>query len=573
MKDKIKQLLFKNGKFISSRNEKWLSLNYPELYEWLMLQFNDYEEYSQKARAVYNGDYCRCAECNGIMLYPNDRSRKYCSAECSSKAKSRKLSDSHDGSRIQKMRDTMVERYGVDNASRIPNISRKPIDYSARLEKARMTSLERYGGWPMQNSGVKEKAIASNIRKYGAAHRLCNAEQYTLHLETMMEKHGVQYAMQDSKLKEKNMISKFRNVIDTSECNTYEDAKRRYLESIGVYLTDVPFAVGTPATRMMPATVARMFAGQKEFNWQVIKNSYSDYHGMARKLGVRAADTSGSVAQLELLAFVQSMAECQTNVRNIIPPLELDIYIPDHKLAIEFNGLYWHDYFRTGDKFYHMRKTELCRRNGIQLLHIWEDDWMFNRPIVESIIRERLGINQEIDAEVCKVEKVGDRTARKFYTENHLHGYRYGAYHYSLVYDGDTVMMASFSFHEDVCELVRIATKCGITVNGGMAKLLTHMKTTHNSSKFITHVCLDTSNGSEYMCAGFVAKGKPIAAFWDVNKKTGVRTYPNKMKNKDVLEFNQKSDKNSQKKDKNYLTECHFRLYNAGNLTMETEDV
>jgi hypothetical protein len=62
--------------------------------------------------------------------------------------------------------------------------------------------------------------------------------------------------------------------------------------------------------------------------------------------------------------------------RELLNGLELDIYIPSHNLAIEFNGLYWHNELHK-DKKYHLNKTELCEAKGIQLIHVFEDEWMF----------------------------------------------------------------------------------------------------------------------------------------------------------------------------------------------------
>ncbi|MEE3344816.1 MAG: hypothetical protein VZS44_12030 [Bacilli bacterium] len=58
--------------------------------------------------------------------------------------------------------------------------------------------------------------------------------------------------------------------------------------------------------------------------------------------------------------------------RNIIKPLELDIYIPKLKLAIEYNGCYFHSIEMGTDKKYHLNKSLLCREQGIRLVHIYD---------------------------------------------------------------------------------------------------------------------------------------------------------------------------------------------------------
>lgn len=74
------------------------------------------------------------------------------------------------------------------------------------------------------------------------------------------------------------------------------------------------------------------------------------------------------------------------NSRSIISPYELDIYIPELKIAIEFNGNYWHsdDMIKenpgkwSNAEGYHRYKYNLCSENGIELLFVWEYDWKNN---------------------------------------------------------------------------------------------------------------------------------------------------------------------------------------------------
>ena len=58
--------------------------------------------------------------------------------------------------------------------------------------------------------------------------------------------------------------------------------------------------------------------------------------------------------------------------RQVIKPLELDIYIPDKKIAIEYNGCYFHCIENGISKDYHLTKSLLCRNLGIRLIHIYD---------------------------------------------------------------------------------------------------------------------------------------------------------------------------------------------------------
>lgn len=60
------------------------------------------------------------------------------------------------------------------------------------------------------------------------------------------------------------------------------------------------------------------------------------------------------------------------NDRTIIRPKEIDIYLPDLKIGIEYNGTYWHSIEAGTDKYAHRNKSLTCRKLGIRLIHIYE---------------------------------------------------------------------------------------------------------------------------------------------------------------------------------------------------------
>lgn len=108
----------------------------------------------------------------------------------------------------------------------------------------------------------------------------------------------------------------------------------------------------------------------------------------ARRLNV-------SKAEQELADYVRSLGfEIRTSDRTIIRPKELDIYVPELKKAIEYNGTYWHGpKHRPLDWDTHRQaKTELAAANGIALLHIEEEDYTQDPEEVQRTVREFLDI-------------------------------------------------------------------------------------------------------------------------------------------------------------------------------------
>ena len=77
--------------------------------------------------------------------------------------------------------------------------------------------------------------------------------------------------------------------------------------------------------------------------------------------------------------------ELVRNSRNIISPLELDLYYPEKKIAIEFNGDYWHNESRvTSD--YHYNKFKKCFDSGIILVSIFEHEWLSNKDSIKDYL-------------------------------------------------------------------------------------------------------------------------------------------------------------------------------------------
>ena len=72
------------------------------------------------------------------------------------------------------------------------------------------------------------------------------------------------------------------------------------------------------------------------------------------------------------------------NDRTVLDGKELDILIPDYKVAVEVDGDYWHcSAFK--EPRYHQEKTLECMKQGIELFHIFEHE-VFNPAIKADVI-------------------------------------------------------------------------------------------------------------------------------------------------------------------------------------------
>lgn len=170
---------------------------------------------------------------------------------------------------------------------------------------------------------------------------------------------------------------------------------------------------------------------------------------------------------------------------------DLDLFIPSHDLAIEFNGTYWHS-FNPDDKVCyapkeskdeahlrykkrHLGKFDMCASNGVTLYQIKESDWSdkTRRTVWESRLKSRLGIQEKIQARKTKFSAIPVDKAREFLSVNHLQGSPQGArWAFGLEYEGNLVGVIAFSLHEENrINLNRLAFPLGLTVVGGSQKL------------------------------------------------------------------------------------------------------
>jgi len=171
---------------------------------------------------------------------------------------------------------------------------------------------------------------------------------------------------------------------------------------------------------------------------------------------------------------------------------ELDIYIPDLNLAFEYNGLYWHS-IKYKNKFYHKWKQDECLKHNVNLIHIFENEWLFKKEIVKSIIRNKLKLTtNKIYARKCKLKKVSNKDSTDFLNTNHIQGttnssIRIGLYYNDILVSLLTIGKSRFDKKIEY-EILRFVTKIDNVVVGGFNKLLKYFYLNYNPKSIISYV-------------------------------------------------------------------------------------
>lgn len=94
-----------------------------------------------------------------------------------------------------------------------------------------------------------------------------------------------------------------------------------------------------------------------------------------------------SKGEKELALFIRSIYNgvIIENDRSVLDGYELDVYLPDIKVAFEFNGEYWHTLPHMVERDAWKRKE--CRKRKIALLNVWEGDWYNKQEEIKSFIK------------------------------------------------------------------------------------------------------------------------------------------------------------------------------------------
>lgn len=436
---------------------------------------------------------------------------------------------------VEKKKATTFKHYGVENPSQSKIIQQKKIE----------TCLKNYGvKYPLLDKTINRKARQTMVGKYGVEHSTQSAELLekiqktnldlygnicSLHgkdiekkvKQTNLERYGVEYPLQSLKIQEK---------LKKTNLEKYgvEHAPQKYYSEQTLFkLNDVEWLT---TQHQIKEKALSTIANELNINDTTLGRYY-------KKHGIEVKSFLHSTGEKLVLSFIKSLGCNAYSAKNIIPPYELDVYIPDHKIAIEYCGLYWHSEQSGKDKFYHKRKHDLCKERGIQLITIFEDEWLQRNTQVKSKLKSLLGKDDrsKIFARKTTIINVSREAKKEFYNNNHIQGNGQGSINIGLVYNGIMVACMSFTLRsDDIYELSRYATSSRVV--GGFSKILKYFKNNYKYSKIISFADLHWSNGNLYQKNGWqIDKILNPDYYYSPNAKSRVHKFNYRRKNLDKL--------------------------------------
>ena len=276
-----------------------------------------------------------------------------------------------------------------------------------------------------------------------------------------------------------------------------------------------------------------------------------------------------SEKEKELYDYIRSIhnGEIYTNTRDIIKPLELDIYIPEKRVAIEFNGTYWHSSYLK-DKNYHKNKTLKCLEKNIRLIHIFEYEMNIpeKRDKIFRLLKHILTNSARVKyARDLDIRKVGLNDEREFLNKYHLQNYAASSLALGLYDKNELIFIGTFGksrFNKNINELIRLCSKDNINVVGGLGKVLnTAFKTMGNN--IITYCDISKFSGESYTKNGFTFEKytEPNYVWVNINNNevlTRYQTQKSKLIDKGIG-----TDEDTE--DEIMLNNGYYKVYDSGN--------
>lgn len=232
----------------------------------------------------------------------------------------------------------------------------------------------------------------------------------------------------------------------------------------------------------------------------------------------------GSEGQRQLTDFLRGLGvEVLENYRIGLGKHEVDCYIPEAKLAIEYDGLKWHSTLHR-PKTHALNKRNALESSGVSLVRIFEDEWLLKQEVIKSLLSSRLGLSKsKAYARNTEVVEVSDVEARKFYGSHHIQGWRRNGKNFGLALEGKLVAVMTFTSSlshrgvqaEGVQELARFATSTNVV--GAASRLLKALVKVTNAKLVVSYSDNRLFSGKMYSALGFkeVHKTEPSYTYWD----------------------------------------------------------
>lgn len=229
-------------------------------------------------------------------------------------------------------------------------------------------------------------------------------------------------------------------------------------------------------------------------------------------------DPAGAKPHIEIYRHARSIdADTVISCDSIIPPDDVDMFMPSSMLAIDYNRLYFHsDLFKH--RLHHAEKSRRAASIGVNLLHLFEDEWRDRQTACKKHI-EMLSLSKrllEVDGIVCVKLDAGLKSA--IMNEYHVEGDVASSFDIAAMLGKEVLAVISLRQprHSAYHGMLEIARYCCLSSTGApkLLELLVDYVSREISST--VYAVVDSRLGTDalYTMAGFKKKRTLEPKFW-----------------------------------------------------------
>lgn len=250
---------------------------------------------------------------------------------------------------------------------------------------------------------------------------------------------------------------------------------------------------------------------------------------------------------------------------------EIDVFLPDLNLGIDFHGTYWHSNLYKSSN-YHKDKYLFFKNSNINLIQVFEIDWINKEHIVKSIIKNKLKLNaSKIYARSCVIKAVLAKDSKIFLEMNHLQGPIHSKVNMGLYYKEELVALLNMSKNRysttEEWEVIRFTSKTDTTIIGGFERLLKYFIDQHTPKNIVSFVNVNYFTGDSLSKLGFTLAHHTKPNYFYFKSNDVIKTYSSRIvfqkhKLKKLLPI----FKSELSEWNNMQLNGYLRIFDAGNL-------
>lgn len=273
-----------------------------------------------------------------------------------------------------------------------------------------------------------------------------------------------------NKTRAQTNIAKYGTISPANNKEIQDKIKKNNLEKYGV-----PYHIQSQEVKdKIKSTIQKRYGVDNVFSLPEIQKR-------AKELKIEKYGADGisyGKTEQEIRDFLNQHETNFISDHTLVPPKEIDGYDASKNLAFEYCGLYWHTEHLGRTKHYHRDKYKSCLDKNVQLITIFEDEWVKNKDAIKNHLLSCIGKTEKIGARTCDVEVISHDLAKDFLTKYHIQGSsNHSKLAIGLFKNKELLGVMTFSAHHrlntnDVVVLSRMAFKFGISISGGASKML-----------------------------------------------------------------------------------------------------